>query len=84
MNFNGKQKGHMTFKIKSCAIIAATLYKKGNNNVSCHCLTSSEILLILKECHDNMARGHFARDIIAAMFLQSDYWWPTLFSDCIM
>ena len=38
----------------SYTIIAETLYKQRKYGVLRRCVTSSEILLILKECHNNM------------------------------
>ena len=64
-------------------IIADTLYKKEKNGILRRCVTSSEIPLILKECHDNRAGGHFAGDVTARKILQSGYWWPALFADCM-
>ena len=65
----------------SYTIIVDTLYKKGKDEVLRRCVTSSEIPLILKKCHDNMTGGHFAGDVTARKILQSSYWWPTLFAD---
>lgn len=45
-------------------------------------MTRSKIPLILKECHDNPAGGHFASDITTCKILQSGYRWPTLFANC--
>ena len=81
-DFNEKQKRQLVFKAMPYTIIADTLYKKGKDEVLRRCVTSSEIPLILKECHDNMAGDHFAGDVTARKILQSGYWWPTLFADC--
>ena len=51
-------------------IIADTLYKKGKNGILRCCVTSSKIPLILKECHNNNAGGHFAGDVTARKILQ--------------
>ena len=79
INFNNKQKRRLAFKAMSYTIIADTLYKKRKDEVLRRCVTSSEISLILKKCHDNMARGHSTGDVTAIIFLQSGYWWPTFF-----
>ena len=78
-NFNNKQKHRLAFKAMAYTIIADTLYIYIKDEVLRRCVTSSEILLILKECHDNMARGHSTGDVTARIFLQSGYWWPTFF-----
>lgn len=60
--FNDKQKHRLIFKAMPYNIIVDMLYKKGNDGVLGHCITSSKIPLILKEYHDNMVGGHFSRD----------------------
>ena len=64
-------------------IIAYTLYKKSKDDILRRCVTSLEIPLILKVCHDNVARGHFVGDVTTRKILQSGYWWPTIFADCM-
>lgn len=83
MDFNNKQKCGLVFKAMPYTIIVNTLYKQGKNGVLRCCVTSSKIPLILREYHDNMAGGHFIGDIIVRKILQSGYWWPTLFSNCM-
>ena len=68
----------------SYTIIVDILYKQGKDGVLHRFVTSSKIPLILKECHDNMAGGHFVGDVTVRKILQSGYWWPTLFADCII
>lgn len=72
-DFTAKQQRRLVFKAMPYTIIADTLYKKGKDGVLRRCVTSSEIPLILKECHDNMAGGHFAGDVTARKILQSGY-----------
>ena len=68
-DYNDKQKCRIAFKAKSYTIIGDTLYKKWKDDVLRRCVTSSEIPLILKECHNNMAGGHFTGDITARKIL---------------
>ncbi len=35
----------------------------------------------MKELHEGVARGHFAKDITTKNILDVGYWWPTLFKD---
>lgn len=57
----------------SYTIIANNVYKKGKDGGLHHYVTNLEISLILKECHDNMTRGHFVGDVTAKKILQSGY-----------
>ncbi len=64
------------------------LYSKRGNYVQsgtrqqmCKCLTTSKAQIVLKELHEEVARGHFATNIIAKIILDVGYWWPTLFKD---
>ncbi len=40
------------------------------------CLTTSETLVVLKELHEGMAKGHFITNIIVKKILDVGYWWP--------
>jgi len=57
------------------------MYKVGQNNRLCGCLTTSKVQIVLKKLHEKMARRHFATDISVKKILDARYWWPTLFKD---
>jgi hypothetical protein len=40
------------------------MYKVGQDNIMCRCLTTLETKIILKELHEGVARKHFVTDII--------------------
>ena len=78
-----KQQQRLVFRAAPYSIIADTLYKKNKDGVLRRCIMSSEIPSILQGCHSDPAGGHFASNVIARKVLQTWYWWPTLFQDCV-
>jgi hypothetical protein len=56
-----------------------TMYKVGQDNIMCRCLTTLETHIVLKELHEGMAKKkHFATNITIKKILDVGYWWPTL------
>ncbi|XP_022862463.1 uncharacterized protein LOC111382664 [Olea europaea var. sylvestris] len=45
------------------------------------CIPEVEVLEILEHCHSSAYAGHFGASKTAAKFLQSGFYWPTLFRD---
>jgi hypothetical protein len=54
------------------------MYIVGQSNRLGRCLTTLEALIILKELHEGVARGHFATNITTKKILDASYRWPTL------
>ena len=50
-----------------------------SDNIIGHCVPESEVLEILKACHDSPAGGHHSGTRTAAKVLECGYYWPTLF-----
>jgi len=57
------------------------MYRVGQDNRMCRCLTTSEAYIVLKELHERMARRYFFAYITTKKILDVGYWWPTLFKD---
>ncbi len=57
------------------------MYKVGQDNRLCKCLTTSKAQIILKELHEGVVGGHFIIDITTNKILGAGYWWPILFKD---
>ncbi len=57
------------------------MYKVGQDNKMCRCLTTSEAHIVLKELCEGVVGGHFVIDITEKKILDAGYWWPTLFKD---
>ncbi len=57
------------------------MYRVGQDNRLCRCLTTLEIEIVFKELHEGVAKRHFVANIIAKKILFEGYWWPTLFKD---
>jgi hypothetical protein len=56
------------------------MYRVGQNNKMCICLTTSKAHIVLEELHEGMV-GHFITNIIVKKILDVGYWWPILFND---
>ncbi len=41
------------------------MYRMGQDNRLCRCLTSIKAQIVLKELHEGVVRGHFVANIIA-------------------
>jgi hypothetical protein len=76
LNLTQKQK--LAKKAKPFTLKERIMYKMGQNNIMCRCLTTSGAQIILKELH-GVARGHFVTNITIKKILNVGYWWPTLF-----
>jgi hypothetical protein len=51
------------------------------DGVLLRCLECEDIDKVLKELHDGLAGGHFARNTTTHKILRVRYYWPTLFRD---
>ncbi|XP_059306383.1 uncharacterized protein LOC132057797 [Lycium ferocissimum] len=49
--------------------------------VSSHCIPESEVMEMLKACHDSPVGGHHSGTWTAAKVLEYGYYWPTLIHD---
>ena len=47
------------------------------------CVPESEQCKIVNECHASPYGGHFSGERTAHKILQSGFYWPTIFRDCI-
>ncbi len=79
MNLAQKQK--LVKKVEPFILKGEIMYRVGQNNKMCRCLTTSEAQIVLQELHQGMVGGHFVIDITTKKFLDAGYWWPTLFKD---
>ncbi len=57
------------------------MYKMGQKNKMCRCLTTLEAQILMKELHEGVPIGHFVANITIKKILDVGYWWPTLFKD---
>ncbi len=49
------------------------MYKVGQDNIMCRCLTTSKAQTILKKLHEVVVGGHFVINIIAKKILDVRY-----------
>ena len=59
------------------------LFKRGADMIIRRCVPESQQSKILHECHESPYGGHFAGDKTAHKILQSGFYWPTIFKDCL-
>jgi hypothetical protein len=68
-------------KAKPFTLKEGIMYRVGQDNRMCRCLTTSKAQIVLKELHEGVSGGHFTVDITAKKILDASYWWPTIFKD---
>ena len=59
------------------------LFKRGADMIIRRCVLESEQSKIMNECHASPYGGHFSGERTAHKILQSGFYWPTIFRDCI-
>ncbi|GAU46855.1 hypothetical protein TSUD_385320 [Trifolium subterraneum] len=59
------------------------LFKEGQDGIIRRCVDTKESLDIMWHCHNSPCGGHHSGPRIAAKVLQSGFFWPTLFKDCV-
>ncbi len=57
------------------------MYRVGQDNKMCKCLTTWKAQIVLKDLHEGMVGGYFVANIIVKKIMDARYWWPTLFKD---
>lgn len=71
----------LALKSKTFQLINELLYKMGPNKVLRRCMMQEEIPGVLKESHEELARGHMGPNATARKVLLVGLWWLTLHSD---
>ncbi|GAU43651.1 hypothetical protein TSUD_24200 [Trifolium subterraneum] len=59
------------------------LFKEGQDGIIRRCVDTKESLNIMWHCHNSPCGGHHSGPRTAAKVLQSGFFWPTLFKDCV-
>ena len=59
------------------------LFKRGVDMIIRRCVLENEQGKILNECHASPYGGHFSGETTAQKILQSGFYWPTIFRDCV-
>ncbi|GAU51100.1 hypothetical protein TSUD_411810 [Trifolium subterraneum] len=59
------------------------LFKVGQNGLIRRCVDDDEAQSIMWHCHSSPYGGHHSGPRTAAKVLQSGFFWPTLFKDCV-
>jgi hypothetical protein len=78
---NLAQKQKLARKAEPFILKEGIMYRVGQDNGMCRCLTTLQALIVLKELHEKMVGGYFAANIIAKKILNAGYWWLILFKD---
>ena len=64
-------------------IIGDTLYLRRVDFILCRCLTHEEAEVFLNDSHSEACGGHLSRLATTQKILCVDYFWPTIFKDCV-
>ncbi|GAU51000.1 hypothetical protein TSUD_131520, partial [Trifolium subterraneum] len=59
------------------------LFKEGQDGIIRRCVDTKESLDIMWHCHNSPCGGHHSGPRTTAKVLQSGFFWPTLFKDCV-
>ncbi|CAJ2640369.1 unnamed protein product [Trifolium pratense] len=59
------------------------LFKMSNDGMIRRCVADNEIRGIMWHCHNSPCGGHHSGPRTAAKVLQSGFFWPTIFQDCM-
>ncbi|PNX69204.1 hypothetical protein L195_g056588, partial [Trifolium pratense] len=59
------------------------LFKMSNDGMIRRCVADDEIRSIMWHCHNSPCGGHHSGPRTAAKILQSGFFWPTIFQDCV-
>ncbi|GAU36667.1 hypothetical protein TSUD_15800 [Trifolium subterraneum] len=59
------------------------LFKEGQDGIIRRCVDTKESLYIMWHWHNSPCGGHHSGQRTAAKVLQSGFFWPTLFKDCV-
>ena len=59
------------------------IFKRGENMIIKRCVLETEQGEIIDKCHASQYGGHFLGDKTAHKILQSSFYWPNLFKDCL-
>ena len=57
------------------------LYKQCSDQIMRRCVPEDEVSSILEHCHSAPYGGHFGGQRTATKFVQSGYYWPSIFKD---
>eukprot|EP00253_Pinus_taeda_P019291 PITA_19291 len=68
---------------KNYVIIGDTLYRRGVDSILRRCLTLEEAESVLNDCHSGACVGHLSGLATTQRILRADYFWPSLFKDCV-
>ena len=78
---NFQQKKKFLHDVRSYYWDDPPLYKLCSDQVIRRCVSEEEIPHILQSCHATAYGGYFGGQRIAGKFLQSRYYWPSVFKD---
>ena len=60
-----------------------TLYHHGVDSILRRCLIHEEVELVLNDCHRETCGGHLSGLSTAQTILRADYFWLSIFKDCV-
>jgi hypothetical protein len=69
---NLAQKQKLPRKIEPFILKEGIMYKMGQDNRMCRCLTTSKAQIVLKELHERVVGGHFVANIKQRKFRMQD------------
>jgi hypothetical protein len=71
------------YQARQYIILKDTLYHRGIDSVFRRCLTFDEAKKAMNDCHSGACGGHMSGYSTAQKILRTEYFWASLFNDCI-
>eukprot|EP00253_Pinus_taeda_P014165 PITA_14165 len=81
--FSKDERRKLRHLAKNYVIIGNTLYHRGVDSILRRCLTLEEAESVLNDCHSGAYGGHLSGLATAQRILRADYFWSSLFKDCV-
>jgi hypothetical protein len=75
------QRKWLGVRSQAFTLMSGSLYHKSTDGVWRHVVRKEEQENVLRECHSGVARGHYAREIMARKVWQSGLSWPMVLRD---
>ena len=81
--FREKSDANYAHMQKNYLIIGDTLYRRGVDSILCWCITHEEAETVPNDAHSGACGGHLFGLAMTQKILCTDYFWPTIFKDCV-
>jgi hypothetical protein len=82
-NISREERRRIRHHSRRYLIVGDTLYRRGIDTILRRCLIHEEAERVLNDCHLGACGGHLSGMATTQKILRADYFWPSIFKDCI-